>query len=133
MVRSFLIALRGPSRRSRIITVERRLVVFYLHNQTPSPIEPVNSPHDSLRPLDCTGNERFCPGAGTRIVQIFGILQMSETGRRARQVAGVSVAGEEGWRRSQMAPEFLTKLAVCFAIAKIRPIFVATRRELFSR
>ena len=39
-------------------------------------METVDPPHDSLCPLDCTGDERFCPGAGTRIVQIFGILEV---------------------------------------------------------
>jgi hypothetical protein len=39
-------------------------------------MEPVDPPHDSLRPLDGTGDERFGSRAGTRIVQIFGILEV---------------------------------------------------------
>lgn len=39
-------------------------------------MEPVDPPHDSLRPLDGTGDERFGSRAGTRLVQILGILEV---------------------------------------------------------
>jgi len=36
----------------------------------------VDSPHNSLGPLDCAGDERFSPGAGARVMQVFRVLEV---------------------------------------------------------